>query len=101
MVQAGRDAAKTDRRRCTASEFSRDKVEPSVAAFCRTAEQLAARLTGSSDKPLAALAADLRRQTAEMHLALYDNGETLRLVPALSPGRWKKIASRATTPRRG
>jgi ABC-type transport system involved in cytochrome c biogenesis permease subunit len=57
-----------------------------VAAFCRAADQLAALLTDSSDKPTAALAADLRRQAAEMHLALYDNGEALRLVPALNAG---------------
>ena len=67
-------------------EFSREKVEPLVEAFCRTAEELAARLTNSADKPLSALAADLRRQAAEMHLAMYDNGETLRLVPALNAG---------------
>ncbi len=67
-------------------EFSREKVEPLVEAFCRTSEQLAGRLSDSADKPLSALAADLRCQTAEMHLALYDNGETLRLVPALNAG---------------
>ena len=65
--------------------FSRQKVEASSAAFAREAEQLAARLANSPDKPLAALVADLRRQTVEMRLAVYDNGETLRLVPALSP----------------
>jgi hypothetical protein len=65
--------------------FARDKVAPTVTAFCRPAEQLAARLTESSDRPLAALAAELRRQTVEMQLALYDNGDALRLAPALSP----------------
>ena len=35
------------------------------------------------DKPLAALAAEVGRQAAELHLALYDGGEALRLVPAL------------------
>ena len=67
-------------------EFSLAKVEPAVAAFCRAGGQLAARLANSDDKPLAALAADLGRQTAEMHLALYDSGDTLRLVPALDAG---------------
>ena len=57
-----------------------------MAAFCRAGGQLAARLANSDDKPLAALAADLGRQTAEMHLALYDNGDCLRLVPALDAG---------------
>ena len=67
-------------------EFARERIEPLVEAFCRSADELAARLTNPADKPLSALAADLRRQTAEMHLALYDNGETLRLVPALNAG---------------
>ena len=67
-------------------EFAREKVEPLVEAFCRTADQLGSRLMNSADKPLSALAADLRRQAAEMHLAMYDNGETLRLVPALNAG---------------
>jgi ABC-type transport system involved in cytochrome c biogenesis permease subunit len=67
-------------------DFAREKVEPLVEVFCRTADQLAARLTDAADKPLSALAADLRRQTTEMHLALYDNGETLRPVPALNAG---------------
>jgi len=30
-------------------------------------------------------ASELRRQAGELHVALYDNGDTLRLVPALSP----------------
>ena len=85
MVQAGETLQKLSVQ-MHGHEFARHKIEPLVAAFCRTGEQLAARLAGSPDKPLAALAADLRRQTAEMHLALYDNGETLRLVPALDPG---------------
>jgi ABC-type transport system involved in cytochrome c biogenesis permease subunit len=67
-------------------QFTREKIEPPVEAFSRAADELATRLMNSSDKPLSALATDLRRQTAEMHLAIYDNGETLRLVPALNPG---------------
>ena len=31
------------------------------------------------------MAANLRRQALELHLALYDDGETLRLTPALDP----------------
>jgi len=85
MVQAGETLQKLSAQ-MHGHEFARQKIEPLVAVFCRTSEQLAARLAGSPDKPLAALAADLRRQTMEMHLALYDNGETLRLVPALDPG---------------
>ena len=67
-------------------EFSPAKVEPAAAAFCRAARQLAARLANSDDKPLVALAADVGRQAAEMHLALYDDGGCLRLVPALDAG---------------
>ena len=55
-----------------------------MAAFGRAADQLAAKLANSDDKPLAALAAELDRQATELHLALYDNGETLYLAPALS-----------------
>ncbi len=68
------------------SPFTLEKVEPPVVAFCKSADQLAARLTGADDAPLAALAADLRNQAEEMHLALYDNGETLYLVPAIDVG---------------
>ena len=67
-------------------EFLPKKVEEPVAVFRRAGEQLAACLADSDDKPLVALAADLRRETAEMHLAMYDNGETLRFVPALNSG---------------
>ena len=65
---------------------SLDQLEPPVAAFRRAAERIADRLAGADDKALAAMAADLRRQTIEIHLALYDSGESLRLVPALNPG---------------
>ena len=67
-------------------EFSRAKVETPVVTLCQVGEQLAARLADPKDKPLSALAANLRRQGLEMHLALYDDGETLRLAPALDPG---------------
>ena len=66
-------------------EFSREKVEKPVAAFHRAGTLLASRLSGSDDKPLAALATEFGRQATEMHLALCDDGETLRLVPSLSP----------------
>ncbi len=66
--------------------FSRKKIEPAAAAFREASEKLAERLACDADKPLAALAAELRREAIEMHLALYDNGDILRLVPALNPG---------------
>ncbi len=67
-------------------EFSRAEIEPAAAAFRRVSEKLAELIGEGADRPLAALAADLRQQTVEMHLALYDNGDPLRLVPALNPG---------------
>ena len=85
MVEAG-DALQKMMSGAHGGEFSREKTEAPVAAFHRAGERLAARLMDSDDRPLAALAADLAEQTAELHLALYDNGETLRLVPALSAG---------------
>ncbi len=66
--------------------FSRKKIEPAAAAFRLSCEKLAGRIADGADKPLAALAAELRREAIEMHLALYDNGDILRLVPALNPG---------------
>ncbi len=65
-------------------EFVLEKVEPPVTAFCRACDQMAARLANGGDKRLADLAAELRRQAAEMHMALYDNGVALLLVPELS-----------------
>ncbi len=65
------------------SDFDLRKVEPLVTAFAHAVEPSAARLAKSDDRPIAAMAADLRRQTEQLQLALYDNGETLRLVPAL------------------
>ena len=85
MVAAG-DALQKIIATMHGGEFSLVKVESPVTAFCRAGERLAARLANSDDKPLAALAANLGRQTAEMHLALYDNGGCLRLVPALDAG---------------
>jgi ABC-type transport system involved in cytochrome c biogenesis permease subunit len=89
MVQAG-EALQKVIAPVHGGEFSREMVETPAAALCRAGEQLAARLADSHDKPLAALAADLRRQTAEMHMAMYDNGETLRFVPALNPGAFEE-----------
>jgi len=85
MVQAGESLQKLIAQ-VHGEGFSLDKIEPSVTAFQQAGEQLAARLNDSDDNVLAELAANMNRQATEMHLALYDNGETLRLVPALSPG---------------
>ncbi|MCE5266988.1 MAG: cytochrome c biogenesis protein CcsA [Planctomycetaceae bacterium] len=60
----------------------RDKIEPLAAKFDRTANELAARLSG--DRRLTGLAAELSRQAAEMHMAMYDGGPSLRLTPGLS-----------------
>lgn len=85
MVQAG-EALQKLIGQLHGGEFSPKDVEEPVVAFHRAGEQLAARLGNSDDKPLAALAADFGRETAEMQLAMCDNGEALRLVPALSAG---------------
>ena len=83
-------------------EFALEKVEPLVAAFCRAGDQLAARLTDTDDKPPAALAADLRRQAAEMHSGAL---RQWRRLAAGSRARrrqhWKRTARPATTPRPG
>ncbi|MBU4398338.1 MAG: cytochrome c biogenesis protein, partial [Planctomycetes bacterium] len=85
MVESGQSLQKLIAR-LHEDDFSRKKIEPAAAAFREASEKLAERLAGDADKPLAALAAELRRQAIEMHLALYDNGDILRLVPALNPG---------------
>ena len=100
MVQAG-DALQKLIAQVHGGEFSRAKVETPVVTLCQVGDELAARLADPKDKPLSALAANLRRQCLEMHLALYDDGETLRLVPALDPAHWRRTARRATTPRPG
>ncbi len=66
--------------------FSLAEVDAATAEFRRLAEELDEELDGCESKTLVSLSADLRRQTTEMHLALYDNGRSLRLVPALNPG---------------
>ena len=66
--------------------YSWEKIEPAAASFHRAAEQLGNQFIKSDDKVLASLAADLINQANEMHIALYDDGGQLRLVPALSAG---------------
>ncbi len=85
MVQAG-EALQKLMSGAHGGEFSREKMEAAAHAFRTAGEQLSARLIDSEDRPLAALAADLARQTEELQLSLYDNGETLRLTPALNSG---------------
>ncbi len=85
MVQAGEPLQKL-LVQVHGGDVSRAKVLAPVASFRQASEALAAHLAPSKDRPLAALAADMCRQTTEMQLALYDGGETLRLVPALNPG---------------
>ncbi len=85
MVQAG-EALQKLMSGTHGGDFSRDKMEAAAHAFRTAGEQLSARLIDSEDRPLAALAANLARQTEELQLSLYDNGETLRLAPALNGG---------------
>jgi ABC-type transport system involved in cytochrome c biogenesis permease subunit len=67
-------------------QFSSEKIEPLVVTFHQAAESIAQRIANSKDKPLAALANALSDQTIELQMAIYDDGETVRLVPALNPG---------------
>jgi ABC-type transport system involved in cytochrome c biogenesis permease subunit len=67
-------------------EFTPAAVEPAAAALDRAAEELGKEFIKGDDKVLASLAADLIHQAEEMHAALYDDGDQLRLVPALNSG---------------
>ncbi len=67
-------------------DFSLKKIEPVVAEFRRSADRLASLLRSPDDAVATALAANLRHQAVQMQMALYDDGETVRLVPALDPG---------------
>jgi len=74
------------RRKVQEQDFSRSNVESAVVEFRRSCEKLAALLSAPEDARLRALAAALTRHAAEMHLALFDNGDALRLLPALASG---------------
>jgi ABC-type transport system involved in cytochrome c biogenesis permease subunit len=89
-----------------------EEIEPAVADLAQSASSMATllsdfrrRLTKSAPPMLspeqvrefrtqihvlAARAADLSRQANEAHLALYDNGNSLRLVPALNAAALEK-----------
>jgi ABC-type transport system involved in cytochrome c biogenesis permease subunit len=93
-------------------EVSLQELEPQVVAVRETSVRLAKTLAAEKDKifqksadngpaaerqsqralahALAVGTADLARQVNEAHRALYDNGHTLRLVPALDPGALEK-----------
>jgi len=83
-----------------------DEMEPAVAAFRRCADSLARRFADGRTRVLQAPAdgdqrrldrlrtalgvlsvqtAALAEQATQMHLALYDGGRSLRIVPALNP----------------
>ena len=91
--------------------FSLKETEPLCAALCRTTDALAghfAKLNRQfADNPLeweekqfksarvwiktaAFLSADLARQSNEMHLGLYDNDGSPRILPALNPAALEK-----------
>jgi ABC-type transport system involved in cytochrome c biogenesis permease subunit len=85
MVQAGETLGKLV---ALAHEktFSLAETAEPVAVLSEAGDMLAKQLTNAADKPLAALASNFYRQTIEMQLAIYDQGESLRWMPALSPG---------------
>ncbi len=62
------------------------QMEPAAAAFREACAPLWGQFADRDDATLATLAAELVRQSVDLHLALYDEGFSLRLVPALSPG---------------
>lgn len=88
------------------------KAEPQVVQFRRSAEGLATRFARYRDRmyevqppalneeqvkqfrtmmhTIASMTHDLADQTREAHLALYDSGHALRLVPALDPSALEK-----------
>ena len=80
--------------------LSLKNIDPAVAEFQLVANRWP-RLTSPDDAVLTALAADFRHQATEMHLALYDDGPTLRLIPGLDIGALEENRLRMTTPRLG
>lgn len=94
------------------NEASLKELESKAVAFRQAAVKLARAFAAQKDKvfrttppnvdpqqlkqvrahvhALAAGTADLARQANDVHLALYDNGYTLRLVPALNPAALEK-----------
>ena len=87
--------------------FTLDEIDPPVTAFSQAADDVARLFTNHRDRlfrdppdwekeqlrrarthlnVLAGKTNDLARLARQMHLALYDNGNSLRLVPALDPG---------------
>jgi ABC-type transport system involved in cytochrome c biogenesis permease subunit len=83
MVEAG-EALQKIVGQMHGNDFTLDKAAPPVAALRRAIYGLASQLTVSEDRPLAAMAAELQRQTIELHASLYEYGEPLRLVPSLN-----------------
>ncbi len=68
-----------------APEFRLDEMDAAVVVLRRQIEAVHDRFAVAEPRAWALIGRDLERQAAEMHRALYDNGSTLRLVPALSP----------------
>lgn len=85
MIENGRSLNKL-RMQLQSHDFSLSNIEPATVEFRRSCDKLASLITDDGDALLKALAAELTRQVAEMHLALYDNGDAMRLLPALNPG---------------
>lgn len=79
------DAAAVALRRSTA------KLAGRIDALCRSVfrDQTASEHQRAALNELAARTAELAQTATEMHMALYDDGRSLRLVPALSPAALK------------
>jgi len=84
IVQAG-EALQQIIRCMHQDDYALKAIEPAAVEFRRAGRRLAEQLA-DDDPPTAALAAALHRQGDEMHLALFDEGGTPCLVPALNPG---------------
>jgi ABC-type transport system involved in cytochrome c biogenesis permease subunit len=94
------------------SDVPIEQIEPQIVAYCRATSQLAREFAAQKERlfrapppgvapqqlkqvrtrvhALASGTADLARIANEAHQALYDNGYTLRLVPALNPAALEK-----------
>lgn len=68
-----------------APEFRLDEMDAAAAALSRQMAAIQKHFAAAEPRAWALIAQQLARQAAEMHLALYDNGSALRLIPALNP----------------
>ncbi|MGW8256132.1 MAG: cytochrome c biogenesis protein [Thermoguttaceae bacterium] len=66
--------------------FSLEKADQASAVLQKTVWKATSQLLKQDDRVVASLAMALRHQAYETHLALYENADQLRLLPALDAG---------------